>query len=215
VETPYLRLIDGSARSFLPGGEQLSSSRWPGSFRPEPCSIFSPLFGGQSRSGRAALGPRQADRKESPWGCGTGCWKKPMPACSEPDTGRMCPARKGAHVQQVLRCENVGRTILKREGDGRQEPAWHLLAHPLPRPESAGPAAPYKYRRGHSTHDRVTGSENRPLKCLSPVRGNSHAGFLEGCGGREAPVPTRQAILGSSSPAFDTGGQTPVVTHLS
>lgn len=33
----------------------------------------------------------------------------------------------------------------------------------------------------------------RPSKCLSGTRGNSHAGFLEGCGGREAPVPTRQA----------------------
>ena len=82
---------------------------------------------------------------------------------------------------------------LKREGDGRQEPMRRLPAHPLLRPLSAGQVASYNYRRGRSTCGRVTGSENRSSKCLSPVRGNSHAGFLEGCGGREAPMPTRQA----------------------
>lgn len=71
-----------------------------------------------------------------------------------------------------------------------------LPAHPLFRQVSAGPVASYNHRRGRSTCGRVTGSENRPSKCLSPVRGNSHAGFLEGCGGREAPVPTRQLTPG-------------------
>jgi hypothetical protein len=192
VETSYLRLTERRARSFLPGTEPFSSCR-PGSFRPAPCPIFSPLFGGQSRSGTVAFGARQADRKESPRRCGTGCWKKRTPACNEPDTGQACPARKGAHVQQVLRCEKAGRTTLKREGDRRQEPMRRLLAHPLLRPVSAGQVASCKHRRGRSTYVRVAGSENRPLKCLSPVRGNSHAGFLEGCGGREAPVPTRPA----------------------
>ena len=190
VETSYLRLTERRARSFLPGTEPFSSCR-PGSFRPAPCPIFSPLFGGQSRSGTVAIASRQAYRKGRRRRCGTGCWKKPRPVCNEPDTGQACPARKGAHVQQVLRCEKAGRTTLKREGDRRQEPMRRLLAHPLLRPVSAGQVASCKHRRGRSTYGRVAGSENRPLKCLSPVRGNSHAGFLEGCGGREAPVPTR------------------------
>jgi len=93
VETSYLRLTERRARSFLPGTEPFSSCR-PGSFRPAPCPIFSPLFGGQSRSGTVAIASRQAYRKGRPRRCGTGCWKKPRPVCNEPDTGQACPARK-------------------------------------------------------------------------------------------------------------------------
>jgi len=78
-----------------------------------------PLSGGQESFRHGHHSRRQADRKESPWRCGTGCWKKPMPACNEPATGRTCPARKGAHVQQVLRRERAWRTVLTREGDRR------------------------------------------------------------------------------------------------
>ena len=118
VETSYLCLARGMARSFLPG-DRLPSRRRPGSFRPEHGPIFSPLFGGQSRSGTATPGSRQADRKGRRRRCGTGCWKKPMPVCNEPDTGRTCPARKGADVQQVLRRERAWRTVLMREGERR------------------------------------------------------------------------------------------------
>jgi hypothetical protein len=78
----------------LPAGIVLACAR--------PDRLF-PSSQAKSRSGTAAVASRQADRKGHPWGCGTGCWKKPRPACNEPDTGRRCPARKGAHVQQVLR----------------------------------------------------------------------------------------------------------------
>jgi hypothetical protein len=33
--------------------------------------------------------------------------------------GTKCPARKGAHVQQVNRCERVWRNIFMREGERR------------------------------------------------------------------------------------------------
>ena len=137
VETPYLRQKDGCARSFLPGSGR-SSPRRPGSFRPEHGPIFSPLFGGQSRSGTAAISLGQADRKEGRWGCGTGCWKKPMPACNESDRGQTCPARKGAHVQQVLRCEKAGRTTLKRESDGRRGATRPFACAPSPPPNECG-----------------------------------------------------------------------------
>jgi len=42
-------------------------------------------------------------------------------------------------------------------------------------------------------NSELTGSENRPLEGLSPVRLTSHAGFLEGCGAGNGPVPTRRA----------------------
>ncbi len=198
METPYLCLSKSRARSFLRGVEP-SSSRRPGSFRPAFGPIFSPLFGGQSRSNRAAFGPRQVDRKESPWRCGTGCWKKRMPACNESYTGRTCPARKGAHVQQVLRCEKVGRTTLKRESDGRQKPMARLPAHPLLRSVSVEQVASCDYRKGHSTSGRVTGSEGRPLKCLSPVSEKLARRVLRGVRGPQGP---RTYSAGALSPSL-------------
>ena len=61
---------DGRDRSGSPSCSRSSlPSLRPGSFRG-----MQPLL-------------RQADRKGSPWSCGTGCWKKRMPPCNEADTG--------------------------------------------------------------------------------------------------------------------------------
>jgi len=43
------------------------------------------------------------------------------------------------------------------------------------------------FRRGSRVRSR-----DRPLRCLSRMRGNSHVRFLEGLGGRKAPWPTRR-----------------------
>jgi hypothetical protein len=42
-------------------------------------------------------------------------------------------------------------------------------------------------------YPETAGSGNRPLECLSLVRGNSHAGFLEEPGAGNGPWPTRPA----------------------
>jgi hypothetical protein len=61
---------DGRDRSGSPPCPRSSlTSQRPGSFR-----VMQPST-------------RQADRKGSPWSCGTGCWKKRMPFCNEADTG--------------------------------------------------------------------------------------------------------------------------------
>jgi hypothetical protein len=62
-----------------------------------------------------------------------------------------------------------------------------------PSSERAGQVTSCDYRKGGSNSGRVTSPESRPLKCLSSMRGNSHAGFSKGCRGREASVPTRPA----------------------
>ncbi len=115
VETPYLRLPMASARSFLPAADRRHAARIvPVMGAPDLLS----LIRGQSRSGGPGHPLRQADREESRWWCGTGCRKKRKPACNGSDTGR-CPARKGAHVRQVLRRERVWRSDLTREGEWR------------------------------------------------------------------------------------------------
>jgi len=115
VETPYLRPRMASARSFLPALERRATARIVPAL---PTPDLLSLLVGQSRSGGGGHVRGQADREESPWWCGTGCRKKRKPACNGSDTGD-CPARKGAHVRQVLRREIAWRTDLTREGDRR------------------------------------------------------------------------------------------------
>ena len=79
----------GCLRSHTPKAELGNPVSPPGN---SENPIFPPLP--QVPCGRARIVPihlnrlsRQADRKESPRRCRTGCWKKRMPSCSGPDTG--------------------------------------------------------------------------------------------------------------------------------
>ena len=73
------------------------------------------------------------------------------------------------------------------EGSGQRP----LACAPSPPPSECGAGGDMLVSQ-RLLNSVLAGSGFRPLKCLSPVRGNSHAGFLEGCGGRKAPVPTRR-----------------------
>jgi len=114
-----------------------------------------------------------------------------MPACNEPDTGRTCPARKGAYVQQVLRREKAWEFRLD-EGRRREtvktvcapsdlswsavdwrsvdEQVWRLQVR------IAKAAREPMIMLGSSQHE-TAGSDDRPLECLSRMRGNSHVRF--------------------------------------
>jgi len=110
---------EGESPIFPPRLRRKGVSR-PGSFRFALMPpIFPPLTEARVVPGRAAFLLRQADRKGSPWSCGTGCWKKRMPPCNEADTGSEFARRESE--QTSSRCpfaRSPGEPTRWRNGDG-------------------------------------------------------------------------------------------------
>ncbi len=175
-----------------------NGARRPGSFRLAPMApIFSPLVEARVVPGHSAFLIRQADRKEGPWSCGTGCWKKRMPPCNEVDTGSEFARRESELTSgRCLAAKRCERIVLDRESDRRRRLRSTACA---PSPPTLEPDDFLQILQSlldlSNMPDRgLSGrvDDSRPLGCLSRVLGNSHARFLEGCGGRKAPVPTRR-----------------------
>jgi hypothetical protein len=169
--------------------------------------IFPPLFAvvwipqqGQDRSGSPEPTGGKPIASDAHGGAGVGSWKKRMPCCNGADTGSEFARRESEQTsRRCLSAEKCPRTILNRERIGKRRfrstvcaPSPSTMSEPdgsVRVPQST--LDDLKNRPDIDLSVRVGGS--RPLRCLSRIPGNSYVRFLEGCGGGNAPVPTRRA----------------------
>ncbi len=168
--------------------------------------IFPPhSFSGRNRQGgpgsfrfvRARMGKQIAS--DARGGAGVGSWKKRMPACNGSDTGSEFARRESEQTsRRCLSAKKCMRTILDRESDGKRR-LQSTVYEPSPSTKSeldgSTRVSRSTFKRPENIPARgldVRVGVSRLLRCLSPVLGNWHAGFLEGCGGGNAPVPTRR-----------------------
>jgi hypothetical protein len=79
--------------------------------------------------------------------------------------------------------------------NGKSKERWRWFDHPPVQPllwPSQSLVPTMLVSRRLSREGQLGRSRDRPLRCLSRMRGNSHVRFLEGLGGRKAPWPTRR-----------------------
>ena len=128
---------------------------------------------------------------------GVGSWKKRMPCCNGTDTGSEFARRESEQTsRRCLVVKKCKRFVLNRESNGRRRQKSTACA---PSPPATEPDDSAQVSQSSLDPENMQERDprrrvgaNRPLRCLSRVLGNSHARFLEGCGGGNAPVPTRR-----------------------
>ena len=113
-----------------------------------------------------------------------------MPVCNRPDRGSIFALpRKGADFRLVLDHEK-GTERLNHRGYFRRCVPLGAIEGPVGALRQLSTAP---YREGDPL--RAAGCFAAPSQGLSPVRGNSHAGFSgEGWAARPAPYPTTRAV---------------------
>ena len=174
------------------------------------CAGESPIFPPQPQEslktqGWARVVPARSSQRGKPnereaqGGAGVGPWRKRMPSCNGADTGSEF-ARRESELTSYGGA-SLRKSMKNRLKQGKQWDAEASVDR-MCTLSSAGRSLTALGRVSQSSLDLENMPEkdpagrvgvNRPLRRLSRVLGNSHARFLEGCGGGNAPVPTRRA----------------------